>query len=55
MNDKTYTARASEIERHLFVVDATDQTLGRLATRVAFVLAGKHKPTWRRTSTAATT
>lgn len=46
MNDKTYTARASEIERHWFVVDATDQTLGRLATRVAFVLAGKHKPTW---------
>ena len=46
MNDKTYTARAGEIERHWFVVDATDQTLGRLATRVARVLGGKHKPTW---------
>lgn len=46
MNSKTYTARESEIERHWFVVDATDQTLGRLATRVASVLTGKHKPTW---------
>jgi large subunit ribosomal protein L13 len=46
MNDKTYSARASEVERNWFVVDATDQTLGRLATRIAFVLAGKHKPTW---------
>ena len=46
MNTKTYTVRESEIERHWFVVDATDQTLGRLATRVARVLDGKHKPTW---------
>ena len=46
MNDKTYTARAGDIERSWFVVDATGQTLGRLATRVARVLAGKHKPTW---------
>jgi large subunit ribosomal protein L13 len=46
MNSKTYSARESEIERHWFVVDATDQTLGRLATRVASVLTGKHKPTW---------
>jgi large subunit ribosomal protein L13 len=46
MNDKTYTARQGEIERHWFVVDATGQTLGRLATRVARVLEGKHKPTW---------
>ena len=46
MNSKTYTARESEIERHWFVGDATDQTLGRLATRVASVLTGKHKPTW---------
>ena len=46
MNDKTYTARAGDIERQWFVVDATGQTLGRLATRVARVLAGKHKPTW---------
>ena len=46
MNDKTYTARQGEIERQWFVVDATGQTLGRLATRVARVLEGKHKPTW---------
>jgi large subunit ribosomal protein L13 len=46
MNAKTYTVRASEIERSWFVVDATDETLGRLATRVARVLEGKHKPTW---------
>ncbi len=46
MNDKTYTARQGEIERNWFVVDATGQTLGRLATRVARVLEGKHKPTW---------
>ena len=46
MNDKTYTARQGEIERQWFVVDATGETLGRLATRVARVLSGKHKPTW---------
>ena len=46
MNTKTYTAKESEIERSWFVVDATDQTLGRLASRVARVLEGKHKPTW---------
>jgi large subunit ribosomal protein L13 len=46
MNAKTYTVRDGDIERQWFVVDATDVTLGRLATRVARVLAGKHKPTW---------
>ena len=46
MNDKTYTARQGDIEREWFVVDATGVTLGRLATRVARVLEGKHKPTW---------
>jgi large subunit ribosomal protein L13 len=46
MNAKTYAVSESEIERRWFVVDATDQTLGRLATRVARVLVGKHKPTW---------
>jgi len=46
MNDKTYTARQGDIERSWFVVDAAGETLGRLATRVARVLEGKHKPTW---------
>lgn len=45
---KTYTPRASEIERQWFVVDADGQTLGRLATRIARLLAGKHKPTYAR-------
>jgi large subunit ribosomal protein L13 len=43
---KTYAVKASEIDRHWWVVDATDQTLGRLATRIATLLAGKHKPTY---------
>ena len=46
MNDKTYTARQGDIERSWFVVDATGETLGRLASRIARVLEGKHKPTW---------
>jgi large subunit ribosomal protein L13 len=47
MTTKTYAPRADEIERHWFVVDATGQTLGRLASRVAAVLEGKHKPTYQ--------
>jgi large subunit ribosomal protein L13 len=46
MNAKTWTLKESEIERRWFVVDATDETLGRLASRIARVLEGKHKPTW---------
>ena len=46
MNSKTYTLKGSEIERRWYVVDATDETLGRLASRVARVLEGKHKPTF---------
>jgi large subunit ribosomal protein L13 len=46
MNAKTYTPSAGEIERRWYVVDATDETLGRLATRVARVLEGKHKATY---------
>ena len=46
MNAKTYTIRESEIERHWFVVDASGETLGRLASRIARVLEGKHKPTY---------
>ncbi len=40
----TYIAKTAEIERKWFVVDATDLTLGRLASEVAAVLRGKHKP-----------
>jgi large subunit ribosomal protein L13 len=46
MNAKTYTPRGIEIDRRWYVVDATDVTLGRLASRVARVLEGKHKPTF---------
>ena len=47
MNAKTYTVRESEIERRWYVVDATDETLGRLASRIARVLEGKHKPAYQ--------
>ena len=46
MTAKTYTLREAEIERRWYVVDATDETLGRLASRIARVLVGKHKPTY---------
>ena len=41
---KTYTPKASEIQRDWFVVDAEGLILGRVATEVARVLRGKHKP-----------
>ena len=43
---KTYSPRESEIERSWYVVDAAGQRLGLLASRVAVVLEGKHKPTF---------
>jgi large subunit ribosomal protein L13 len=46
MSVKTYAVRESEIERRWYVVDAADETLGRLASRIARVLEGKHKPTY---------
>lgn len=44
MKIKTYTPRQDDIRREWFVIDAKDQTLGRLATQVAVLLRGKHKP-----------
>ena len=41
---KTYTARAEDIEREWFLVNAEGKTLGRLAAEIAKVLRGKHKP-----------
>ena len=46
MSAKTYTVREGEIDRRWYVVDAADETLGRLASRIARVLEGKHKPTY---------
>ncbi len=43
---KTYMANENTIERKWFVVDASGKRLGRLATEVASVLRGKHKPTF---------
>ncbi len=41
---RTYSTRASDIERKWHVVDASGKVLGRLTTEVANVLMGKHKP-----------
>jgi len=43
---KTYAAKASEVQREWRVVDADGATLGRLATRVATILRGKHHATF---------
>ncbi len=44
--NKSYLAKAGEVNQNWYVVDATDQVLGRLAVRIATVLMGKHKPTY---------
>jgi large subunit ribosomal protein L13 len=43
---KTYVANANDRERNWLLVDATGQTLGRLATQIADTLRGKRKPTY---------
>lgn len=43
---KTFMANAQNITRKWYVVDATDAVLGRIATEVASILRGKHKPTF---------
>ena len=43
---KTYSVKAGEIERKWYVVDARGKVLGRLATEIARILRGKHKPTY---------
>ena len=46
MQRQTTIAKANEIQRKWYVIDATDKPLGRLASQVAQVLTGKNKPTW---------
>ena len=46
MNNTTYSVKANEIERKWYVIDAEGKVLGRLATEVAKLLKGKHKPTY---------
>jgi len=43
---KTYQQKPSEVQRQWFVVDAQGKVLGRLASRIAAILRGKHKPTF---------
>ncbi|MGM0471854.1 MAG: 50S ribosomal protein L13 [Bacillota bacterium] len=42
----TYMAKPEEVDRDWYVVDAAGKTLGRLATKIATTLRGKHKPTY---------
>jgi large subunit ribosomal protein L13 len=43
---RTYTPKASDVQRQWYVIDANDVVLGRLATQAATLLRGKHKPTF---------
>ncbi len=43
---KTYRVKPYEVKREWYIVDATGKTLGRLATEIAKILMGKHKPYW---------
>jgi large subunit ribosomal protein L13 len=44
----TYMAKPGELKADWHVIDATDQVLGRLASKIAILLQGKHKPTFTR-------
>ncbi len=46
MNSKTYSAKRDELEARWYVIDAENMVLGRLASQVATILRGKHKPTF---------
>lgn len=43
---KSYIAKAQEVERKWYIVDAADKPLGRVASQVASILRGKNKPTF---------
>uniref|UniRef100_F1LI70 50S ribosomal protein L13 n=1 Tax=Ascaris suum TaxID=6253 RepID=F1LI70_ASCSU len=44
--NKTFTLKAQDIQKEWLVIDATNLTVGRLASEVAHILRGKHKPTF---------
>ena len=46
MNNKTYSAKPSEVESKWYIIDAAGKPLGRVATEAAKLLRGKHKPTF---------
>ena len=45
-SQKTYMAKPGEVERKWLLVDATDKVVGRLATKIAVILMGKHRPNY---------
>jgi len=46
MNNTTYSPKAGEVTSKWYIIDATGKPLGRVATEVAKLLRGKHKPTY---------
>ena len=46
MNNITYSAKSSDIQRKWYIIDASGKPLGRVAAEVAKLLRGKHKPTF---------
>jgi len=46
MNPKTYMAKPGEVEQKWLLVDATDKVVGRLASEIAMILMGKHRPSY---------
>ncbi|HUB93840.1 MAG TPA: 50S ribosomal protein L13 [Verrucomicrobiae bacterium] len=46
MSQKTFSARPSDVTRKWFIVDASEASLGRVATKIATLLIGKGKPTY---------
>ncbi len=46
MSQRTYSAKAGEIQRQWHVIDVSDKVLGRAASQIATLLKGKHKPTY---------
>lgn len=46
MNNKTYMAKSTDVEPKWLHVDATDKIVGRLASEIAVILMGKHRPTY---------
>ncbi|HEX9067780.1 MAG TPA: 50S ribosomal protein L13 [Ktedonobacterales bacterium] len=46
MNSKTYSAKAGDLEPRWYLIDAENKVLGRVATEIATILKGKHRPTY---------
>jgi len=44
--DKTYMAKSGEVPQNWYLVDATDKIVGRLASEIAMILMGKHRPNY---------